>query len=402
MPKIALIREGKTPPDKRVALSPKQCAEFKSTFPDAKLVVESSEIRAFSDEDYKQQGIEIVNDVSDCDILIGVKEVPIKELIPNKTYLFFSHTYKKQPYNKALLQSILEKNIRLIDYEVMTKPNGSRVIGFGRYAGIVGCYNGFLAWGKKYNSYELKPAHKCFDRAEMEQQFSKINLPSNFKTFITGNGRVAGGAQEVFDKIGITKVSVDDYLTQEFHEPVYCQAKVQDYNKLPSGEAFENSTFYNEPEKFESDFMKFAKVSDMYISCHFWDHRAPKIFTREDAKKDDFKIKLVADISCDIDSAIASTLRPSTIADPLYGYNPNGESEGDFMHPDNIGVMAVDNLPCELPRDASEDFGKEMLNHVLPALLNQDNEGIIERATETNLEGKLTKEFKYLESWLAE
>ena len=399
MIKLGIIREGKTPPDKRVALSPEQCEYILNNYPDVEVFVQKSEIRKFKDEQYAKLGVAVVDKVEDCDVLIGVKEVPINELIPNKKYIFFSHTFKEQPYNRDLLKAILAKKIQLIDWEVITNAKGQRLIAFGRYAGIVGCYNGFLAYGLKHGLYSLKRANECEDRAEMEAQLENIKLPSNFKLVITGSGRVGGGALEIIHKMNMKEVSPAEFLTKSFNEPVFTQLNVGDYNKRKDGNSFNKNEFFNDPLNYESDFLKYAKVANMYVACHYWDSRAPFIFTRENAKNKDWNISLVADVSCDIDCAVASTLRPSTIADPLYGYNPNTEQEDDFYSNETIGVMAVDNLPCELPKDASVDFGKMFIEHVLEPLRGNDPENIIARASETK-DGKLTSYFSYLEEYV--
>ncbi len=397
--KLGIIREGKVPPDKRVPLSPKQCRFIKDSYPDLELYVQSSEIRKFTDEAYLAEGIDVVKDVDHCDVLLGVKEVPIPELIDGKMYFFFSHTFKEQPYNRDLLRAILEKNIQLVDWEVIKNAKGQRLIAFGRYAGIVGCYNGFLAYGRKSKRYELKSAHACEDRVEMEGQLSKIDLPSNYKIVLTGKGRVAGGALEIIEKMGLKKVEPEAFLTQDFDEPVYTQLGVDHYNRTKDRSPFSKSDFYADPSDYESNFMPYAKVADMYVACHYWDSRAPFIFSREDCKHPEWKVKTVADISCDIDCAVASTIRPSTIAEPLYGYDPVSESEVSFDADNAICVMAVDNLPCELPKDASVDFGEMFLNHVLEPLLGNDPDDIIGRASETK-DGKLTEHFAYLQDYV--
>jgi saccharopine dehydrogenase (NAD+, L-lysine forming) len=399
MVKIGLIREGKTPPDKRVPLSPEQCEYILNNYPNLEIYVQKSEVRKFKDSEYQRLGIAVADDVSHCDILMGVKEVPIAQLIPNKKYLFFSHTIKKQPYNRNLLRAILEKNIQLIDWETITNTKGERLIAFGRYAGIVGCYNGFLAYGKKSGAYDLKRASDCEDRAEMEAQLVNVKLPNNFKVVISGSGRVGGGALEIINLLPIKKVSPEAFLTETFNEPVYTHIGVQDYHVTNDGSPFNKSEFYKDPSQFKSSFLKYAKVADMYIPCHYWDSKAPFIYTREDAKHPDWKIQVVADISCDIDGPVASTIRPSTIADPIYGYNPHTEQEDDYKKDGVIAVMAVDNLPCELPKDASQDFGKMFIDHVLEPLLGNDPEGIIERASETK-NGKLTERFSYLQEYV--
>ena len=398
--KLGVIREGKNPPDKRVVLTPQQCQYIATNYPTIELKVQKSEIRKFKDEEYSALGIPVVDTVEDCDVLLGVKEVPINELIPNKKYLFFSHTFKEQPYNRNLLNAILEKNIQLIDWEVITNEKGKRLIAFGRYAGIVGCYNGFIGFGKKHGLYSLKRAHECEDRADMEAQIPNIQLPNDFKLVLTGKGRVAGGAIEVLDKIGLKKVSPEDFLEKSFNEPVYTQLGVEYYNKNKDGKPFNKKSFFKDPTQHESDFLRFAQVANMYIACHYWDSRAPFIFSREDLRDENWKISIVADVSCDIDCAVASTIRPSTIADPFYGYNKQTEAEDDFMKEEVVGVMAVDNLPCELPKDASVDFGQMFIDHVLEPLTGNDPHDIIWRASETK-DGKLTPHFAYLEDYIA-
>lgn len=396
--KIGILREGKTPPDKRVALSPSQCVKVQEQYPTIELVVQPSPIRRFVDEDYLNKGVKMQEDLSDCDVLIGVKEVPKKDLIPNKTYFYFSHTIKEQPYNRELLLKMLDLNIRMIDYETLTDSKGKRLIGFGRYAGIVGCYNGFLTYGKRTGTYFLKAANLCADRKEMESEFTKINLPP-IKIILTGSGRVGNGALEVINTIGIKEVSKKDFLTKEFNEAVFVHLKTMDYNTRIDGAEDSKEDFYANPKEYRSDFLKYAKLSDLFIAGHYYSADSPYLFTRDDAKLSDFKITTVADISCDIDGPVASTIRPSTIADPIYGYNPHSESEDDFTMSDVIAVMAVDNLPCELPKDASEDFGVEMIKNIFPCLLNKDVENVIERATICE-NGKLTEYFQYLNNYV--
>ena len=395
--KIGILREGKTPPDKRVALSPAQCVQVQEQYPTIELVVQPSPIRRFVDEDYLSIGVKMQEDLSDCDVLIGVKEVPKKDLIPNKTYFYFSHTIKEQPYNRELLLKMLDLNIRMIDYETLTDANGKRLIGFGRFAGIVGCYNGFLTYGKRTGTYFLKAANLCADRKEMESEYTKIKLPP-IKIILTGSGRVGNGALEVINAIGIKEVSKKDFLTKEFNEAVFVHLKTMDYNTRIDGAVDSKEDFYSNPKEYRSDFFKYARLSELFIAGHYYSADSPYLFTREDAKLSDFTITTVADISCDINGPVASTIRPSTIADPIYGYNPQSESEDDFTKSDVIAVMAVDNLPCELPKDASEDFGAEMIKHILPCLLKQDSEKVITRATICE-NGNLTEYYQYLNNY---
>lgn len=397
--KFAIIRERKNPPDRRVVFSPEKLTELNKRFPEAIVKVETSPIRVFSDEQYKKAGFEVTGNILDCDVMIGVKEVPIEALIPNKKYFFFSHTIKKQPYNRNLLRAILDKNIELYDHEVITDKRGNRLIGFGRYAGIVGAYNGFRAIGLRTNSYHLPKAETLEDQKALIQELQNISIP-NIKILLTGNGKVAKGAKEMLDAMQISQIqNVDDYLNNDFDEPVYCMIDVLDYNKRKDGKIVNNRDFYRHPELYVSDFMRFAKVTDFFIAGHFYGDGAPFLFTRNDAKSKDFNIKYVADISCDIDGPVACTIKPSTINDPIYGYDPETESEVDFKNEKAITVMAVDNLPCELPKDASEGFGELFLKNVIPAFYNNDAEGILARSKMTE-NGKLTEKYAYLQDFV--
>ncbi len=396
--KFGIIKERKNPPDRRVVFSPEKLKELVEKFPKAEVKVESSDVRIFNDESYRDLGLEVADTLSDCDVLIGVKEVPIDALIPNKKYFFFSHTIKKQPYNRKLLQAILDKNVELYDHEVITRENGLRLIGFGRYAGIVGAYNGFRAYGLKHGTFNMPKAEDLPNREALLEELNSIDLP-NIKVLVTGNGKVSRGIKEMLDGMDMKEVIVDAYLNETFQEPVYCLIDVLDYNKRKDGRVIDVFDFYNHPEMYESDFMRFAKVTDYYIAGHFFGDGSPFLFTREDAKSSDFKIRLVADISCDIDGPVASTLRSSTIADPVYGYDPETETEIDFKDERAIVVMAVDNLPCELPKDASEGFGEQFLEHVIPAFYNDDKDGILARAKMTE-NGKLTERYSYLQGYV--
>ncbi|GAB3202716.1 alanine dehydrogenase [Pontibacter aydingkolensis] len=396
--KIGIIKEGKIPVDKRVPLTPKKCVEALQEFPDLEIVVQPSDIRCFKDAEYEELRIPMQEDLSDCDILMGVKEVPIDQLIPNKTYFFFSHTIKKQPHNAKLLRAILDKKITLIDYETLTTPEGQRVVAFGHYAGIVGAYNGMLTYGKKHRLFDLKPAYLCHEIEDMQEEYFKVKLPP-IKITVTGGGRVAGGAMEVLDKMGIRKVSVFDYLYKQFTEPVYAQLHSGDYNTRPDVEVWDSPDFYAHPELYKSTFRKFTKVTDLLLACAYWDPRAPKLFTEDDTRQPDFRINTIADITCDVDGSIPTTKRATSIPDPAYDYNPKtGELEPPYSRKENITIMAVDNLPCELPRNASREFGRHLIDNVFPHLFNNDKEGVLERGT-IGRAGKLTELYSYLQDY---
>lgn len=397
--KFGIIKERKSPPDRRVIFSPSACKRLLAKYAGTQIIVEPSPIRGFADKEYSDMGIEVAPKMDECDVLLGIKEVPVENLIPNKKYFFFSHTIKKQPYNQQLLRTVLDRNIELYDHEVITGPDGRRLAAFGRYAGIVGAYNGVRAYGLKYDLFELPKAETLHDQPELIEELRKIRLP-NIKILITGRGRVGNGIKEMLDAMGVRKVVLADYLKLAYDEPVYCRIDAAEYNKRKDGKRGGRIDFYTNASEYKSNFARFSKVTDFYISGHFYsDNGSPYLFTREDARHPDFKIRVVADVSCDIDGPIASTIRASTIEDPIYGYDPITESETDFRDPNAIAVMAVDNLPCELPRDASVGFGESFLRKVIPAFFNGDKDGILERARMTR-DGKLTEHYAYLQDYV--
>lgn len=398
--RIGLIREGKVPPDKRVAFTPSQGEEVKQRFSDVEIVCQHSDIRAFSDQEYREAGIDVVEDVSECDVLMGIKEVKIADLIPGKTYLFFSHTLKKQPYNRSLLQEILKKKITLIDYEALKDEHGNRLVAFGRYAGIVGAYNALWTYGRRFNLFSLRRAYECFDVNDLKRELRKVKLPP-VKIVLTGGGRVARGAMETLDTSNIRKVNPYDFLSREFDEPVYVQLTSVDYHIRRSGGSFNRDEFHRHPELYDSNFKAFASVADLLIAGAFWNPKAPVLFTTSDMQEQDFRIKVIADITCDINGSIPSTKQASTIVDPLYDFDPIHDAvRPPLSNKDYITVMAIDNLPCELPRSASEEFGRDLIDRILTRLLIEDKEGVIDRATITR-NGSLTPHFSYLEDYVA-
>jgi len=397
--KVGVLRETKNPPDKRVPVTPPLAVKMLERFPNIELFVQPSDLRCFTDEEYTYLDLEMKEDLTDCDILLGVKEVNPATLIPNKTYLFFAHVAKKQPYNRELLQEIIKKKIRLVDYEYLTDYNGARIVAFGRWAGIVGAYNGLRGRGIRMDEFKLKPAHQCHDMDEMYAGLKLIKLKKK-KILVTGGGRVALGAMETLRQLNLREVTPEEYLTQEFNEAVLCRIDPEHYVRHKGGMQFNLQHFFKHPEEYESTFKPYTKVTDIFIACHFWDPKSPKMILKEDYLEPDFKITVIADVSCDVNGPIASTVRASTIADPFYGYNPvSGKDERPFISPKNITVMAIDNLPGELPRNAAADFGADLLDKVYPSLFGHDDAGIIERATIAK-NGKLTERYAYLQDYL--
>ncbi|MEM9991493.1 MAG: NAD(P)-dependent oxidoreductase, partial [Bacteroidota bacterium] len=337
--------------------------------------------------------------VADCDVLMGVKEVPIEQLIADKTYFFFSHTIKKQAYNRGLLQAILEKNIHLLDYEVLTNERGQRLIAFGKFAGMVGAHNALWTYGQRTGAFEMKRMKNCFDYKEATEMYQQITWPK-VKIVLTGDGRVGNGAAKVLEDMGIKRVSTTDFLEKDFDEAVFTQLGVQDYVRQKNGKPFENIHFFKHPKEFENAFLPYTKVSDIMINGIYWDNDAPAFFTKEDMKQADYNIQVIADVTCDIApvSSIPSTLEASTIAEPLFGYDTAKETKTTPHQAGVVDMMTIDNLPNELPRDASEAFGNQFIAHILPELLKADSD-VIERATVAK-DGKLGKHFAYLQDYV--
>lgn len=398
--KIGIIREGKVPPDSRVLFTPEQCVMLQEQY-NIQFIVQPSTGRCLADHLYEDAGITLQEDVSDCDVLMGIKEVPKDQLIPNKSYFFFSHTIKAQPYNRALLQKILQENITLMDYEVLTNEQKQRVIAFGRFAGIVGAHNGMMTYANRTKTFELKQMHQYDDYATAITYYKTLSFPK-MKIVITGTGRVANGAAEVLDHMNIKKVAPQDFLTQDYDEAVYTQLSCNHYvAPKDANQHFETNDFFQNPQKYQSIFAPYTKVADLMINGIYWANEAPAFFSKEDMKQADFKIKVIADVTCDIApvASIPSTLFASTIADPVFGYDPQKEEAVAPYQAHTIDMMTIDNLPNELPKDASKSFGEQFMANVIEELLELKNTGMLERATIAKA-GKLGPHFQYLTDYV--
>lgn len=395
--KIGIIREGKVPADRRTPLTPKQCKEVLLKGID--IAVQRSPVRAYTDAEYTAQGVRMTEDLTDRDLIIGVKEVPLEMLMAEKGYLIFSHTIKKQPHNRKLLRTVLDRRITLIDHELLTDAKGERVLAFGRWAGVVGAYNAFRAWEAHHGQSTLRPAHLCHDRAEMEMHLLAYPLPLDLRIVLTGGGRVGKGAMEVLDRIGVQRVDPATFLQGGNVRPVYTVLGSADLYRRDDGAPFDTKAFHRDPQGHHAAMLPFARLAHIYIACHFWDPRGPKILSTADLRDPGLGLKVIADVSCDIGGPIDSTLRASTIAEPFFGYDPGTVSERPTGTPGTVTVMSVDNLPCELPRDASKAFGRDLMDRVLPNLIGTDPEGMIDRATIAR-GGRLTERFSHLQDYV--
>ncbi|MBY0426090.1 MAG: NAD(P)-dependent oxidoreductase [Cytophagales bacterium] len=396
--RFGILKETRQPPDARVAFSPIQCKELQTRFP-VEISVQPSEYRIFSDKDYKAQRIPLVENLSGCDVLFGVKEVRKEVLIPEKTYFFFSHTIKKQPNNRELLRTVLDKGIRLIDYECLTDIQGNRLVAFGRFAGVIGAYNGLMMYGLKHKLFQLERAYKLISVYVIWEQCEKLKLPP-MKIAVTGSGRVALGAEETLQACRIPRVSPKDFLEKSYSGPVYTVLGSGDYHVHKDGKPFDRQEFHSNPERYGSDFLKFAQVTDLLLACAYWNPKAPLLFQQEDMLRPDFHLKAIADVTCDIQGSIPSTIESSTILNPFYDYEPlTGDIHPPFTSASAITVMAVDNLPCELHRDASIDFGRQLIDKIIPDLFSGDKNEILQRATIAK-NGMLMPRYQYLTDYI--
>lgn len=396
MTKIGLIREEKIPADNRVALTPAQCKWIHLNTDNVKVVAQSSNHRCFSDKDYIHAGVAVKEDVSDCDILMGIKEVPVEKLVAGKTYLIFSHTKKQQPHNRKLLQAILEKKITLIDYECLEHEDGQRIIGFGFFAGVVGAHNGMMAYGNRTGLYKMERVYKQRSFRELIHTYFGLRIP-NVKIVVTGSGRVAHGVIEVMNLMGIHEVEPDEYLQRRFSYPVFTQLKGADLYQHKETGNYSRENFHTHPENYECKFLPYAAQTDILMNGMFWDTHAPRLFNKKEIADKNFIVQTISDITDDKDGSVPINLGDQTIEDPVYGVDRNSLEKTAPYLKNSIDVLAVGNLPNELPKDASRYFGEQLIKHVLEDLLKGGSE-IIDRATMVK-EGKLTKSYEYLKEY---
>ncbi len=399
MKKIGLIREGKIPADNRVALTPAQCKWIHKTYPDIEVVAEASPGRCFSDREYEMAGVEIRTDINDCDFLLGIKEVPTGNLLPGKTYCFFSHTKKKQPQNQPLLKAVLDKKIKLIDYECLEHEDGQRIIGFGFFAGVVGAHNGIMAYGERTGLYKLDRVYTQRSFRELIHAYFGLRLP-NVKVAVTGSGRVAHGILEIMNLMGILEVEPDDYLKRRFSYPVYTQLKGADLYEHKQTGKYNREEFHIHPEDYKCRFLPYASQTDILMNGVYWDKNVPRLFEKEDIQQDDFIIQTISDITDDTNGSVPINLGDQTIENPVYGVDRKSFGKTAPFLKSSVDVLAVGNLPNELPRDASRYFGEQLIKFVLEDLLGNGSD-ILDRATIAE-NGKLTEHFQYLKEYAEE
>jgi saccharopine dehydrogenase (NAD+, L-lysine forming) len=395
---IALIREGKIPADNRVALTPAQCKWLHKNFDNIRVVAQHSDSRCFTDHEYEMAGVEVKEDIADCDVLMGIKEVPIDKLISNKTYLFFSHTKKAQEHNQKLFQAIIKNNITLIDYECLTHEDGQRILGFGFFAGIVGAHNGMMAYGKRTGLFSLNRVYQQKDYRNLIHTYFGLKLPK-MKIAVTGSGRVAHGVLEIMNLMGIHEVEPFEYLHKQYDYPVYVDLKGRDLYERKDDGTYNRDDFHLHPEQYKCSFTPFAKQTDVLMNGIYWDKNIAPLFTVEEFKAGDFSIKTIADITNDYHGSIIVNIGDSTIEEPVYGVDKKTLEQTAPYQDGSVDIMAVGNLPNELPRDASRYFGEQLIKFVLEDLV-KGGSPVIERASMVK-QGVLNKPYEYLKDYAA-
>ena len=403
---LSIIRESRQD-DNRTPLTPEQVSKLLKTYDNLKILVQPSKTRCFKDNDYYKAGATLCEDISTSDIIFGVKEVEVSHLIENKTYIFFSHLSKIQKdtnqatqgtpgmNKKELLREILKKNITLIDYENIRNDSGIRYLGFGRFAGIVGCYNTLnlnLNLERKIflpRAFEIKKYEKIKEIIN-SQNFDKL------KILLTGRGRAAKGAIEILEHANFKQISLKEYLNKKYNDPVFCNISAKEHVERNDNKSYSKEDFILNPNKYISKVKNYLTKTDIFIACHYWNPKFPKLFSLEEIKK--FKhLKIIGDITCDINGSIPTTVRSTTIEKPYYSFDVNSFQE-THLNKEDIAIMAVDNLPSELPRDSSEEFGKGVLSQVIPFLIT-DDDGRIKKATIVS-KGKLCTLYDYLKYFI--
>ncbi len=433
--KIGIRIEDKYVMERRVAITPKH-AESLIQDEGMEIYVEPSAKRIFSDEEFKNIGANLTSDLSQIPVIFGVKEMPINFFEAHKTYVFFSHVIKGQPYNMPMLKAMMDKKCTLIEYEKITDDEGRRLIFFGRFAGLAGMINSLWSLGQRFlnqgveNPFSaLKQSHLYHSLEEAKAEITKVSeiiktqgLPKELCPLIigfTGYGNVSRGAQEIADLLPIKEISPDELLKLQ-------QSGVEADNKMVFKVVFKESDisspkdksadfvlehYYNHPEAYENAFEKYVPHISILMNCMYWDDKYPRIVTKDFLSelyaKGEMKLKVIGDITCDPDGSIECTHIGTEIEDPVFVYNPKTRKPKMGFEGEGILVMSVDILPSELPRDSSIAFGDALFKYVksiATADYNKSFENLnlpapIKRAVIIH-QGILTPDYQYINEFL--
>ena len=433
---IGIRRENKDILERRSPLTPRQVAELVRD-EKMRVIVQSASNRIYSEEEYRRAGAQISDDLSPCNIVFGVKEVPEEDLLPTGVFCYFSHTIKGQEYNMPLLAKILERKITLMDYELVTDEQGKRQIFFGRFAGIAGMLDALWVYGQRLSSEGIENPLQFLKQTrhygtlrkaeehlqEAAERIKAGGFPQEAAPVIigiTGRGHVAQGAHEVLSRLPVEELSPRDLLTPsrleklspyKIYKVVFLKPEI--YRPRDAKKNFDADELMRRPDLYEGNLEQYLPALSIFVNGIFWEPRFPKFLTRDFLRRQYQqpgrpKMKVIADITCDINGSVEATVKATRIDNPVYVYQPRNGQVIDGWEGEGPVVLAVDKLPTELPREASENFGRALMPAV-PLLAKADFSRSYEkldipesfRRAVIAHQGKLTPDFQYLREFLA-
>lgn len=387
---LGIRREDKNKWERRVPIIPKHIRELKDKYC-IETIIQPSPIRAFSKKDYKNAGAKINEDLSQVPVVFAIKEIPLDFFQPGKTYMFFAHVIKGQKYNMPMLKRMMKLGCNLIDYEKIADEKGRRLVFFGRFAGLAGMIDALWAYGQRMKSKgidtplsQVKQTINYFDLEEVKQnlkqigkQIKKDGFPDSISPFVVGfagYGNVSRGAQEIINVLPVEKVLPDEleFLYEDYSDDVIYKVvfkekhmvKPKNYEKH-----FDLQEYYTKPELYQGIFSHYVPYLSILMNCIYWENRYPRLFTKDFLKKnysDKMKLQVIGDISVDINGAIEFTEKTTTPGNPVFVYNPEKDDVIDDYNGEGVAVIAVDNLPCELPRESSKAFSDTLIQFIPP------------------------------------
>lgn len=430
---IGIRREDKNQWEGRVPLIPEHIEELTAQN-DLQVFIQPSDIRAYSDAEYRKAGAIVQEDLSPCELIMAVKEIPLDFFEKNKTYMFFSHTIKGQDYNIPIIKKMSQLEDTLIDYETITNEKGRRLIFFGRFAGLAGMMDSFWALKKRYSQEgvelpieDFKPTLEYNSLRKARKHYKKIGeqikeygFPDRISPVvvgISGYGNVSHGAQEILNLLPYEKIKAENlkefvesgnYSNHKVYKVVF---KEEDMVQKKGGNGpFKLADYFQHPEKYESQFAQYLPYLTVLINAIYWDDRYPRLITKQDTRElysDAAKLKVIGDISCDIEGAIESTVKITDPGNPVFVYDTEKEETVDGFDGNGPVVLAVDNLPCEISRDSSRAFSDALMD-LLPEIMDCEFEAEFENLKIARpikkaiilYHGQLTPHYYYLNQYL--
>jgi len=378
--RLGILRESKKPLDLRTPLIPSDCRDLLKANPGLEIRVQPSSFRCFADQYYLDAGCIIQEDMSECNLIIGVKEVALDQLLPEHAFAFFSHTIKAQPYNQDLMRYMVRNRISLYDYELITNESGQRTVAFGYWAGIVGAWHGLRMRGLRSGTFSWPRAveigtYQGLQQILKHEGYLLANQDSSpLRVLLCGSGRVGQGAAQVLNDAGFMAFDPQDFLASQGNLPtaihgIYTVLRSKDLFRPKDSSPYTTEAFYTHPQDFESCVKPYLSNADLMVNTIYWNSAAPRYFNASQIQDSEFTVQQIADISCDIEGSVPLTIRPSTIDHPYYGIARDTLRETPAFEPNSVDIMAVDNLPCELPAEASRDFSAALCRNFLNSLI---------------------------------